>query len=777
MKKLITASALALASMTGICQTYTSINNLGWKFTKGDDPQYKMSLYDDASWKSVNLPHDWSILSVPSKINPTSGPGGYYESGKGWYRAKLHIDKSTQGQKRYLYCEGIYMNSEIYINGKYAGGHKYGYTSFYLDITELTTPGHDATIAVKVDNSHQMNSRWYSGSGIYRNMWLVTCPMLHLDLYDPFIYTKSLEGDRAILGVETTVVNDGNESKKCDVIINSAYSKTVEVAAHSQAKVTHEVVLENAKLWSPESPNLTNIEFELSSKKMKSQYRTVKYGPRVFEYSAETGLKLNGEDILLNGACVHHDNGLLGAAAYGAADIRKVQLLKDGGFNAVRTSHNPPSPYFLRVCDSLGLIVIDEAFDGWYQAKNPHDYSEIIDSCWRDDLSKLILRDRSHPSVFCWSIGNEILERKSDSAVMIAHQMHNLIYTLDNTRPVTQALAAWDSDWEIYDPLAAEHEIIGYNYLIHKSEGDHKRVPNRVIMQTESFPRDAYNNYKYVKEHPYVIGDFVWTGIDYLGESGLGRYFYEGETEGESWMADMFPWHGSYCGDIDITGWRKPISHYRSMLWNKNGEKLYMAVREPNGFIGNVKTTMWSVYPTWESWTWPGMEGKEVEVEVISRYPRVQLFLNGQMLEEKTVGDDLKAVFKVAYQPGTITAKGITEGSKKPAEEVTLKTAGKPYTLKVESQRIHSNTDTLVYFTFQVVDKDGVLCPNADNAITVLPGHETYSRLLGVGTADLKSKTPVSTINPTVWKGRAMGISKVWENKKIDMNAKMQLKE
>lgn len=749
-----------LASMAGVSQTFTSINNLGWKFTNGDDSQYKQSVYDDNSWKSVSLPHDWSIQSAPENSNPMGGEGGYYQAGQGWYRAKLHIGNELQNQKRYLYCEGIYMNSEVYIDGKYAGGHKYGYSSFYIDITDLTTPGQDVTIAIRVDNSQQKNSRWYSGSGIYRNIWLVSCPLVHMDLYEPFVYTQEMGPIMSLLGSKTRIFNDDSKPHECTLTVNGEYKKTVTLAPGSSQEV--EIDFQTpGKVWEPESPNLTDVEFELSGNGFETSRRTVKTGIRKFEYSAEKGLLLNKRPILLNGACVHHDNGILGAAAYGAADIRKVQLLKDAGFNAVRTSHNPPSPYFLSACDSLGLVVIDEAFDGWYQGKNPHDYSEIIDSCWRDDLAKMVLRDRSHPSVFCWSIGNEILERKSDSAVIIAHQMHDHIMTMDNTRPVTQALAAWDDDWEIYDPLAAEHEIIGYNYLIHKAENDHERQPNRMIIQTESYPKDVYSNYKATADHSYIFGDFVWTGIDYLGESGIGRYYYEGETEGESWMANMYPWHGAYCGDIDITGWRKPISHYRSLLWN-NYEQLYMAVREPNGFIGNVKTTMWSVWPTWESWTWPGMEGKEIEVEVVSRLPRVQLFLNGKMLEEKIVGDDKKAVFKVKYKPGTLTAKGFFMGVKNAFAECSFKTAGNPASVKLEQKIIESPTDTLIYCTALIVDKDGNICPNADNEIVFeLEDSGKNAVLLATGSADLKDKTPATSTRRKAFKGCAMAVVRV----------------
>ncbi len=268
----------------------------------------------------------------------------------------------------------------------------------------------------------------------------------------------------------------------------------------------------------------------------------------------------------MNGGCVHHDNGCLGAAAFNRAEERRVELLKSAGFNAIRTSHNPPSEAFLDACDRLGMMVIDESFDGWKEQKTPYDYAKVFDAWWQRDLESMVLRDRNHPSIIMWSTGNEIIERKKPEAVETAKMLANCIRTIDPTRPVTSAMTTWDNDWEIFDTLFAAHDIGGYNYQLHRAESDHRRVPSRVIVQTESFPRDAFANWKMVQSNNYIIGDFVWTALDYLGESGIGRWYYPGETPGEHWENDFFPWHGAYCGDIDLTGWRKPISHYRNIL-------------------------------------------------------------------------------------------------------------------------------------------------------------------------------------------------------------------
>ena len=291
------------------------------------------------------------------------------------------------------------------------------------------------------------------------------------------------------------------------------------------------------------------------------------------------------------------------------------------------------------------MLVIDEAFDGWRDEKNKYDYSTLFDKYWQQDVDAMVLRDRRHPSIISWSIGNEVIERKKLEVVTTAHKLASEVHRYD-ARPVTSALASWDKDWEIYDPLAAQLDVTGYNYMIHKSATDHQRVPDRIMWQTESYPKDAFQNWAKVNDHDYIIGDFVWTGIDYLGESGIGRWWYDGDVAGEHYQRPLYPWHAAHCGDIDLTGWRKPISHYRSMLYNDT-EKLYLAVKEPDGYKGKIRTGLWAVWPTWESWNWPGHEGKDIEVEVYSKYPKARLLLNDKVIAEKEVNrlTEFKAVF------------------------------------------------------------------------------------------------------------------------------------
>ena len=510
-------------------------------------------------------------------------------------------------------------------------------------------------------------------------------------------------------------------------------------------------MLRNVELWSPDSPKLYDIKVgELK----------VKHGVRTFSYDAKNGFLLNGQPTLINGACVHHDNGVLGAMAFDAAEIRKVRLMKEAGFNLIRTSHNPQTRAMLDACDSLGMMVVDESFDGWYSEKNPYDYHIAIDSCYTEDITAMVLRDRNHPCIISYSIGNEVIERKDIRVIHTASKFKNVITSLDNTRPVTEALCAWDSDWEIYDPHAAVLDIVGYNYMMHKAESDHERCPERVMWQTESYPRDAFANWKHTVERPYIIGDMVWTGLDYLGESAIGLWHYENEPRVEHWQAEHFPYHGAYCGDVDLTGWRKPISHYRDMLWNmeEGAADVYLAVREPDYYVnGHVTETMWSVWPTWESWNWRGWEGKDIEAEIYTKAPKVRLYLNDKLIAERDVNIDTqyKAVIKLPYQPGTLKAVSVDANGKEMAES-TLRTSSEPATIRLTPDRklINADGQDLAFIMVDVVDKDGNIVADADIPVTVsVKGRAT---LLAAASANLKDLEPKTTPKVTTYKGKAI---------------------
>lgn len=734
MKRLIITLGVITCITTPTCgQSKVQNFDFGWKFIEQDVKEAQLPSCNDGKWTRVNLPHDWDIYHSPKADAPTENGGGYYPGGIGWYRKQVRDTdlKTGKGESLWLHFEGIYQNSQVFVNDIQVGTHFYGYTPFKVKISPYIKKGIN-TIAVRVDNSKQPNCRWYSGSGIYRHVWLEKYHENKMD--DPqqlFIQTEKIYG----------MSKDGTHADSAAIRITY------------QDKLNERRVLKNVELWSPAHPKLYDIQVgELNAK----------HGIRTFRYDAQRGFLLNGQPTLINGACVHHDNGVIGAMAFDAAEIRKVRLMKEAGFNLIRTSHNPQTRAMLDACDSLGMMVIDEAFDGWYTEKTKYDYHLAIDSCYQEDLKAMVLRDRNHPCIISYSIGNEVIERKEIKVIQTAQKFKKVITSLDNTRPVTEALCSWDHDWEIFDPHAAVLDIVGYNYMMHKAESDHERCPERVMWQTESYPRDAFANWKHTVEHPYIIGDIVWTGLDYLGESAIGQFHYEGESRKEHYQENHFPYHGAYCGDVDLTGWRKPISHYRSMLWNlKDGSPdIYLAVKEPDFYYkGHISETQWSVWPTWESWNWQGWEGRNIDVEIYSKSPRVRLYLNDQLVAEKQVGIDTeyKAVITLPYQPGVLKAVSLDANGQEVKESI-LQTSGEPASIKLTTDRKHilASGEDLAYITLEVIDKNGNIVPDANIPLNVdVKGRAT---LLAAASANLKDLEPKTSSKVTTYKGRAIAV-------------------
>ncbi len=737
--------------------------NTNWRFNLADNAESKNTTFDDKTWRIVTVPHDWSMESDFKRDNAMGNEGGYLPAGTGWYRKQLNMPKEWEGKTVKLMFDGVYQDSKVYVNGDSVGAHFYGYTPFVVDITKKLKVGSN-TVAVRVDNSMQKNCRWYSGSGIYRKVQLVVCDPMHIAPWGVAVTTPKVGKDEATVFIQTDLKNEGNTSRNIKVRVSvpsanvSMTSPEITVKPESSIdKTTMQLTISNPKLWSCDSPTLYEAKVEILENGKVIDEKTETFGIRTIEYDAQKGLRINGEPTLIYGGDAHHDNGILGAASYRNAEYRKVRMMKEAGFNLVRTSHNPPSEDFLRACDELGLMVIDEAFDGWEVQKNPGDYHLRFKQESSDDAAVMVLRDRNHPSIICWSIGNEIIERKQIASVATAQRLKNAILKHDNTRPVTEALCAWDPEWEIYDPHAAVLDITGFNYMMFKAKSDHERVPERVMWQTESYPRDAFNNWTMVNDYPYVIGDIVWTAIDYLGESGIGRYFYEGETDGEPWMKPQFPWHGAYCGDIDIMGWRKPISHYREMLYRPDRNKLYMAVKEPNGYNGTIKETMWSVWPTWECWNWKGHEGKNIDIDIYSRYDKVRLYLNDKLVAERptTRKEEFKATITVPYEVGTLKAVGVdSQGNE--VESRMLCTTGEAVgiRLSVDKKNMSANDPDVSFVIAELVDKNGNRVQDAEQELRFEVKGDAI--VLASGSADLKDTVSYAKNIHRTFKGMAM---------------------
>jgi len=738
--------------------------DFNWKFLLGDTPAASDINFDDSNWRKLDLPHDWSIEGKIDVKNPTGNDGGYLPAGIGWYRKTFTIPAPGMKKCISIYFEGIYMNSEVFINGKSLGVHLYGYTSFLYDLTPYLKTNGENVLAIRVDNSMQKNCRWYSGSGIYRHVWMMVTEPIHVAQWGVTITTPYVSAEKVTVQVKTILKNETNSTQSItiDTRLLGANAKkagnnllNLKLPANSEKEVEQTIQVLLPLLWTPETPNLYQADVQIEKdNKVIDQTKTT-FGIRSIKFTTENGFQLNGKTVKINGGCVHHDNGCLGAAAFNRAEERRVELLKSAGFNAIRTAHNPPSEAFLDACDRLGMLVIDEAFDGWKEKKTDYDYAMHFDAWWQHDIEAMVLRDRNHPSVIMWSIGNEIIERKKPEAIETAKMLTACIRKHDPTRPVTSAMTTWDNDWDIFDPLFAVHDIGGYNYQLQRAPKDHERVPSRVIVQTESYPRDAFTNWKMVQSHNYILGDFVWTALDYLGESGIGRWYYPGDVPGEHWEGVLFPWHGAYCGDIDLTGWRKPVSHYRSMLYD-GCEKLYMAVREPNPDTGKIKVTLWAVWPTWESWTWPGYEGKEMQVEVYSKYPKVRLYLNEELIGEQatTEKQQFTATFTLPYASGELKAVAVSDNIE--METTVLRTAGNAAKIRLKPDRtsLMANGQDLSFVSIEITDNDGKLQPNAENRLYFNingPGI-----IAGVDNANIKDIDSYAGTSRKAWHGRAL---------------------
>ena len=535
---------------------------------------------------------------------------GHFVGGTGWYRKHFTLSPAEQGKRVAVRFDGVYMNADFWINGQPLGNHPYGYTSFEFDLTPCLKPaGEENVISVRVRNEGK-NSRWYSGSGIYRHTWLTVTDPIRVPTWGVFVTTSEISKDKAVVKIATEVCNNGGAD--ADVIVRArvlnSKGKTVQTAesklhlsANGTNTVTQMMELRSPKLWSPDSPELYSAEIEIVADGKMLDKASTHFGIRKIDVDAENGFRLNGQMLKLKGGCMHHDNGPLGSATIDRAEERRVELMKSNGFNAIRTSHNPPSPAFLDACDRLGILVVDEAFDCWNEGKNGQDYHLYFKDWSERDIASMVRRDRNHPSVVIWSIGNEIPEQFR--AEPTAKMLREAVLSHDTTRPITQAICTdWGNvsrNWNQLSDVAFLHlDIGGYNYEPGKYETDHARNPQRVMMATESFPKDFFDYWSQVEKHPYVIGDFVWTAMDYFGESGIGHAWLSNEKDS---FLKPWPWFNAWCGDIDVCGFRKPQSYFRDVVWRRS--QIEMMVHAPLPEVVHENVSNWGWPEETRSWS------------------------------------------------------------------------------------------------------------------------------------------------------------------------------
>ena len=701
--------------------------NASWKFSQSDMEGGETVNLNDAGWRTVELPHDRSIEDMPNQLDSVIGPfskrsigrtaTGHTVGGTGWYRK--HFRLGSMANKKYsIYFDGVYMNSDVWINGHHLGNHPYGYTPFYYDLTPFLKQNDENIIAVQVRNEGR-NSRWYSGSGIYRHVSLISTTPVHVEPWGVFITTPAVSRNNSIVNVKTTIVNESNVSSlKLITTIRDVKNKIVATAESPMnfgKEIAQNITVKNPSLWSPESPYLYQAVTEIRQGNQILDRVVTNFGIRSIHFSAEKGFLLNGKSIELRGGCVHHDNGPLGAATIDRAEEKRVELLKGYGFNAVRTAHNPPSQSFLDACDRLGLIVIDEAFDQWERQKNPQDYHLYFNTHWKKDLNAMVLRDRNHPSVVFWSIGNEINERVDSLGLVIAKRLIAEVKRLDTTRPVTNALCSFYDHqgykWDTTAPAFALQDVGSYNYMFKEYEPDHGKHPERIMMGTESYAKQALANWDMVEKHPYVIGDFVWTAMDHLGETGLGNSRIDsGNRRGG--LLQPFPWFNSWSGDIDLIGGKKPQLYYRDIVWRTKPMHMLVHTHVSAGMKETVSDWGWPDELPY--YYFPGSEGKSLRVNVYTRYPHVRLELNGKTIDQKNASpDNLTATFEINYQPGTLKAIAVNNG--RDVDSVVLQTPGKAARIRLTADRnqIKNSRNDLAYVTVEIVDANGRLVPAA----------------------------------------------------------------
>jgi len=755
-----------------------------WRFLLGDGPGFESPGLIDEGWRSLNLPHDWSIEDLPPLA--TSDEGAYWRDtaipghsgpfdrtdgttltaftigGIGWYRKRFQVpDLPADGRVELLF-DGVFMNSDVWLNGRHLGNRPYGYSAFAYDLTPFLNSSEENVVAVRARNVGR-NSRWYSGSGIYRPVKLTITGPVRFARWGVGITTPQVSRSAARVQVSTRI-----EGVRPGVtLIARVFDPAGRAVGEHRAAATAEVVLQTLavttpRLWSPDTPELYRLDVELRSGDAVFDRLTTDFGIRKVEMDARRGLRINDRPCKLRGGCLHHDNGLLGAAAFPEAEERRVALMKARGFNAIRTAHNPPSAAFLDACDRLGMLVLDEAFDVWNQGKNSDDYHQWFKDQWRSDLAAMVLRDRNHPSVILWSIGNEIPEKLTPQGNETAWMLVDEVRRLDPTRPVTAAVNGFAGrpvegrNGKPDQPVFMYLDVAGYNYKWPEYERDHVRFPGRIMLGTESYPGELYQVWTLIEKLPYAIGDFVWTGMDHFGEAGLGSTSLVKQGAPGIGARGAWPWIVNNSGDIDLIGEQKPQSLARDVVWGLSPVEMTVQRPVPEDMEEAVG---WASYSDeLASWTWRGREGHVLAVRVYTRGDRVELFLNGKSVGVKALlpADLGKAQLAVPYAAGELVAIASRGGAEIGRKMLT--TAGAPAALHLRPYRpsMHSANSGLAFVTVEVVDAMGRLVPDAIARLTI--ALDGPAELAAFGSANPRRPESVQSTVAYSFHGRALAI-------------------
>lgn len=779
-----------------------------WNFTYSTGTAY-LDARGAAYKEVVDLPHDFMIGTKRTPDSRTEGAGGFFQGGIGTYEKTFTVSAEQKGKQFLLQIEGSYGNTEVWINGNLAKLHHYGYTEFVVELTRWLKYGEENRIKIVVENNSLPNSRWYSGSGLYRHVWLLEGQEIYLDPWS--VYIRTPETDRVL--AEITVSNAGTQqAAKVNVTLIDAEGQSVAdmsrnvILPSGKTCVTFEKKIENLKVWDLDSPYLYKAVVTVKAAQTdEPETKEIFFGVRTIAVTRDQGFLLNGTPVKLRGGCIHHDNGIVGSRAYTAMEERKIRLLKESGFNAIRTSHNPMSTALLDCCDRLGMLVLDEAFDCWRSKKNPGDYHLYFEEFWKEDLGSMILRDRNHPSVIMYSTGNEIGERDgSGDGAKISHDMCAFVRSLDKTRPITNGICSVFLDagefggiianilgsgedidftslpeevrallargdylrehWgELTADFAKDLDVVGYNYLDDRYEIDGESFPDRLIVGTESYPKMMKPVWEHTMAESYVLGDFTWTAFDYLGESGIGHALYD---EPGTLFCD-YPWHVGNCGDFDICGFIRPQGRYRRLLWETT-EGPVITVLKPEHSGKKEAVSSWGWADVCESYSWPGCEGKEIRLDIYSKADEVEIKVNGKSKGRIAVDSMWTAQTVITYEPGTLEATEYTNGIK--GKTASLTTCGAPE--HVSCKKIHTDADDVEMYIIQMEDKNGSRVTWYDGKVKVKLSEN--AELVGYGTGNPLTEEDFISDTCSLYEGRALLVIRKADEKPAEIQAVVQ---
>lgn len=790
--------------------------NADWDFMKLGNSSMAAMFSAPGSTKVIQLPHDAMIHEERTESTPNGAQTGFYPGGQYVFTKTFDVPDVWKEKAIMVEFEGVYQSAMVFVNGAYAGKNMSGYSNFYIDLKPFLNYGESNQIKVIADNSAEPNSRWYSGSGIYRNVKLLLGDKIHIASDGVKIKTKSAMDESAIIEIETEIRNTSQmrEKIKVEVSINDEQgivaTDTSELTIYPNdiEHVRQQICILNPKLWDCDAPNLYRCNVKLMQENKVIDETNENIGIRTVRIDALHGLQINGKPVKLRGTCIHHDNGIIGAATLARAEERKCELLKAAGFNSIRSAHHPISKDMLNSCDKYGILVMDELSDMWNYHKNPQDFALNFEDYWEQEVERMVVKDYNHPSVILYSTGNEIPEMGTSSGARMNRKISNKFHELDADRYTTMGLnglmalafgggmstvlsdiakslqgdtesggtdgaganginvMASIMDGEGADQFARHQvlsdkikeseeavDVIGLNYLTGRHEMEHILHPNKAIVGSETYPADIFRLWSLVKKNPFILGDYTWTGYDYLGEAGCGIFHYDGSKN----FSSIYPERVAYIGDIDLIGNRRPISYYREIVYGLRKEP-YIAVERVDKVGQQPTKTAWMFKDNISSWTWPGYEGIKSSVDVYADADEVELFLNGRTLGRKPIGvaEEHIATYEVAYEPGELKARSFIAGEV--TGEYLLKTAEQKVRLFVDVDRrtINSDGEDLSFISVKLVDDSGVWNMFEQRKVTIeVTGDGT---LQGVGSANPQSLESYDDYSANTYDGAMMAV-------------------